>query len=117
MSITRAEIESFHRFALDRLAAPSAPRTMEECFRRWQAEGSAPATPPKLPPHLEDLLDVEPFPSGQSLKDRLEAKGLLGCLAGGPTDLSENPVHMEGFGRSAARPPGEPAAGEPAATP
>jgi hypothetical protein len=33
-----------------------------------------------------------------SLYDRLVRHGLLGCLEGGPDDLSVNPVHMEGFG-------------------
>jgi hypothetical protein len=35
-----------------------------------------------------------------SLFDRMSRHGLLGCLAGGPDDLSTNPVHMEGFGNS-----------------
>ncbi len=35
----------------------------------------------------------------QSLLDRLNRKGLVGCLQDGPTDLSTNPAHMEGFGR------------------
>jgi hypothetical protein len=34
----------------------------------------------------------------ESVYDRLEASGLLGCLPGGPTDLSTNPAYMEGFG-------------------
>lgn len=33
-----------------------------------------------------------------SFFEKLERKGLVGCLAGGPTDLSSNPKHMEGFG-------------------
>jgi hypothetical protein len=35
---------------------------------------------------------------GESLLDRLSRAGLLGCLTGGPADLSTNPDHMEGFG-------------------
>ena len=35
---------------------------------------------------------------GESLSQRLARKGLLGCLSGGPPDLSTNPDHMEGFG-------------------
>jgi hypothetical protein len=35
---------------------------------------------------------------GESLSERLSRKGMLGCLAGGPSDLSTNPDHMEGFG-------------------
>jgi hypothetical protein len=34
----------------------------------------------------------------ESLTQRLARKGLLGCLSGGPPDLSTNPIHMEGFG-------------------
>ncbi len=34
-----------------------------------------------------------------SLADRMRKKGLLGCLKGGPADLSTNPAHFEGFGR------------------
>jgi xanthine dehydrogenase large subunit len=37
---------------------------------------------------------------GSSLEERLVRKGLLGCLTGGPPDLSTNPKHMEGFGQS-----------------
>jgi hypothetical protein len=36
--------------------------------------------------------------SGESLLARLTRSGLLGCLSGGPPDLSTNPAHMEGFG-------------------
>jgi hypothetical protein len=35
---------------------------------------------------------------GESLLARLTRSGLLGCLSGGPQDLSTNPAHMEGFG-------------------
>lgn len=34
-----------------------------------------------------------------SLAERMRRSGLLGCLNGGPTDLSTNPAHFEGFGR------------------
>lgn len=34
-----------------------------------------------------------------TLLERLNRKGLVGCLRGGPPDLSTNPIHMEGFGR------------------
>jgi hypothetical protein len=35
-----------------------------------------------------------------SLYDRLARKDLIGCLSGGPADLSTNPKYMEGFGES-----------------
>lgn len=34
----------------------------------------------------------------ESVYDRLKASGLLGCLPGGPSDLSTNPEYLEGFG-------------------
>jgi hypothetical protein len=34
----------------------------------------------------------------ETLLERLSQSGLLGCLSGGPADLSTNPEHMEGFG-------------------
>jgi hypothetical protein len=37
-------------------------------------------------------------PGGDSLLARLARSGLVGCLSGGPKDLSTNPDHMEGFG-------------------
>lgn len=37
--------------------------------------------------------------SDESFFDAASKLGLIGCLEGGPTDLSTNPAHMEGFGR------------------
>jgi hypothetical protein len=40
-------------------------------------------------------------PAEETVFDRLERAGLIGCLkgtSGTPTDLSTNPKHMEGFG-------------------
>jgi hypothetical protein len=40
-------------------------------------------------------------PAEETVFDRLERAGLIGCLSGmpgTPTDLSTNPEHMEGFG-------------------
>jgi hypothetical protein len=64
---------------------------------------------------VDDLLDSIPFvqpaepagaskTNGESLRDRtlydvLSERGILGCFDG-PTDLSTNPKHMEGFGES-----------------
>jgi hypothetical protein len=39
---------------------------------------------------------------GKSLFDVLTERGILGCFDG-PTDLSTNPKHMEGFGESRHR--------------
>lgn len=38
--------------------------------------------------------------SQESLYDKTRRLGLLGCLQGGPTDLSTNPLYMEGFGEA-----------------
>jgi hypothetical protein len=64
---------------------------------------------------VDDLLDAAPValhsqpttatePNGEafaekSLYDVLSERGILGCFDG-PTDLSTNPKHMEGFGES-----------------
>jgi len=37
---------------------------------------------------------------GESFYDAAVRLGLIGCVAGGPADLSTNPKHMEGFGES-----------------
>ena len=36
----------------------------------------------------------------ESFYDRAKRLGLIGCVEGGPPDLSTNPKHMEGFGES-----------------
>jgi len=37
----------------------------------------------------------------KSAYDLLNEAGLIGCIDGGPADLSSNPKYMEGFGESA----------------
>lgn len=58
---------------------------VREALERFATE-SEPA--PALP---------EPEP-GESLYDRLQRAGLLGCEKNLPPDLSTNPKYMEGFG-------------------
>ena len=49
----------------------------------------------------EQFLDVQPFPNGETLLDRLIASGVLGSGSSDhPADLSTNPKYMEGFGES-----------------
>ncbi len=36
--------------------------------------------------------------NGESFFVAAQRLGLIGCLEGGPADLSTNPIHMEGFG-------------------
>jgi hypothetical protein len=38
-------------------------------------------------------------PQGESCYDLAKRAGLIGVFKGGPSDLSTNPEHMEGFGR------------------
>jgi hypothetical protein len=51
---------------------------------------------PSQPTHAKQATPAE-----ETVFDRLEKVGLIGCLKGmpgTPTDLSTNPEHMEGFG-------------------
>lgn len=45
-------------------------------------------------PAAPGLVDL----TGLTAYDALVATGLLGCVTGGPPDLSTNPKYMEGFG-------------------
>ena len=58
--------------------------------------------PEGSPVRVELISKTPPETSGQrewSLFHVLEERGILGCFDG-PTDLSTNPKHMEGFGES-----------------
>jgi hypothetical protein len=57
-----------------------------------------PAETPNLQPLASQGCDR--VAAGLSLYERLARKGLIGCLTGGPPDLSTNPDYMEGFGES-----------------
>jgi hypothetical protein len=37
---------------------------------------------------------------GESVYDSLARSGFIGCIQGGPPDVSTNPKYMEGFGES-----------------
>jgi hypothetical protein len=41
---------------------------------------------------------VSPTNGQETVYDAMVRLGLLGCLKGGPADLSTNPIYMEGFG-------------------
>jgi hypothetical protein len=43
---------------------------------------------------------TSPTNGQESVYDAMVRLGLLGCLKGGPRDLSTNPKYMEGFGES-----------------
>ena len=55
---------------------------------RLVRELSQPAAPPNVAEH-------------RTLYDALNARGLIGCLKDAPSDLSTNPIYMEGFGQDA----------------
>jgi hypothetical protein len=58
-------------------------QVVAEALRRYEAQKSAPAT----------------SENGQkSVYESLAESGFIGCIRGGPTDLSTNPKYMEGFG-------------------
>ena len=38
--------------------------------------------------------------NGRTLYDAMAEDGAIGCIKGGPTDVSTNPKYMEGFGTS-----------------
>ena len=61
------------------------------CAASWTASWNRhPRAPAKQAP-----------PAEETVFDRLDRAGLIGCLKGTPgtpTDLSTNPKHMEGFG-------------------
>ncbi|NNJ27525.1 hypothetical protein [Alienimonas chondri] len=54
---------------------------------QWLAAKLAADAPPTPPP-------------GRSLYDAMNEVGAIGYVTDAPADLSTNPVHMEGFGRS-----------------
>ena len=39
--------------------------------------------------------------TGRTLYDALEKRGIIGSITDGPSDLSTNPKHMQGFGKDA----------------
>lgn len=59
------------------------PVVLHEALTAYRTEGAAKESNP-----VENFLEAA---------SRL---GFIGCLEGGPPDLSNNPAYMEGFGRS-----------------
>lgn len=72
------------RLARDR--GRSEDELVREAVERLVLSDEAPPRP--LPP---------PQP-GESVFDRLQRAGLIGCIKDAPPDLSTNPKYMEGFG-------------------
>lgn len=48
----------------------------------------------------EGASDLHEPPAGEAFLAAATRLGLIGRLQGGPSDLSSNPIHMEGFGQS-----------------
>lgn len=83
MASNITELEAFADFARKKLAKESTV-SLEKCLREWRAQQSMP----------------EPAKNGESLYERTQRAGLIGCIKNGPPDLSSNPKYMEGFGES-----------------
>jgi hypothetical protein len=69
-------------------------RLVEETGRPWPElleEALAAYHPRPASPNCQE---------GESFFDRASRSGLIGCVQGGPSDLSTNPKYMEGFGES-----------------
>lgn len=52
--------------------------------------------------HIHIVMQAEQPETQESVYDVLQRAGLIGCLQGGPPDLSTNPKYMDGFGESDA---------------
>ena len=74
---------------------------MAESFEKVLAEAKQ-LTPEERRELVRELSKPEP-PRAQgpprTLYDALNARGLIGFMTDGPSDLSTNPIHMEGFGK------------------
>lgn len=88
------------------MAIDVATIQLTDAERRLLAEASARTGKPweELLRNALDQIEETAGPSPangeklESLFDRLSKHGLIGCLDGGPENLSTNPVRMEGFG-------------------
>jgi hypothetical protein len=85
-------------------ALPLDPDTLRRVETYAQAVGTTPAQ--IFREAVEEYLCArgearDPRPSAETVFDVLHRAGLIGCISGSsgsPTDLSTNPIHMEGFG-------------------
>ena len=62
-----------------------------------------PLEPVDLPENKEVDIVVEelrgkPYPGGKTAYDIFKDAGVIGCVEGGPADMSTNPKYTEGFG-------------------
>ena len=82
------DLESFEEFLREQRAAGDNDRSPEEMLRLWRDSQTG------------DIGSEEATVSEETAYQRLKRKGFIGCIKGGPSDLSENPKYMEGFGES-----------------
>ena len=86
MPTSKEDIDSFYEFATGQLDGGQADWSLEECVLRWRRQ------------RADRFKSTQPFANGRSLRDQLEAAGILGRSCEGPDDLASNPKYMEGFG-------------------
>jgi len=82
IQLTPEQVSMLGEFAARTGKRPEA--VLDDALRSYQPR------PAKTPPNGAE---------GPSLYEKLARKGLIGCLSGGPPDLSTNPKYMEGFGK------------------
>lgn len=54
MGFTQQDLESFHRFAVEKLSNGAAPLTLEECLHLWRAEHEEAAAVADIKTGMED---------------------------------------------------------------
>jgi hypothetical protein len=97
-----------HRGIIDVMAIDITHIQLTDAERRMLAEAAERTGKPwgevlneALRQYVGSAAPSRPNGNGhESLFDRMTRHGLLGCLEGGPADLSTHPAHMEGFGDS-----------------
>jgi hypothetical protein len=82
------DLESFAEFLREKLATGEAHGKPEDILQQWRDNGG------------HSQATHSDANSSETLFDRLNRKGLLATVEGGPCDLSTNPKYMEGFGES-----------------
>jgi metal-responsive CopG/Arc/MetJ family transcriptional regulator len=80
---------------MERINVRVDPRLKQQLEAEAREEGVSPSEIVRrvLEEHLQKR------PPRESAYDLAKRIGLIGVFKGGPSDLSTNPAHMEGFGR------------------
>ncbi len=69
MQVTLEELESFSRFASQRLRQNAVPSSLEECLRQWRAERELQATVADIEQSLDDVAPGRVNPVDQVFDD------------------------------------------------